>query len=359
VNAFERMKLREKSTGSTIREELTINSSKLFANHISDDPSFRLAEILRNDTPVGSISLRMDNYKLYSGIPRMNIHDTLSNGIKFRLGDVFHTSVDEEDSKERYWLCIDENNFHNIQRDGLVEGCNHYLRWQNIDTLEIIGRWCSFRSPYSSGITAGDTIANEAAKYSIIIPYDSETELLGIDRRFLIGHEGGLNGETKPMAFKVIEYNPVSSFYQSTNEGFLEINLRADAFNLETDNAELMIANYRSPESPQPTPIGSCRIISPSSKLVVRQGGTASRFVAEFLDPDNNLIDGIFPTWKLLLPEKLNGHIIMTQENETVISLIASNDAPIGEVLEVQMIADGGIFGEFKAMCKIEVIELW
>lgn len=348
-------------TGGSVRNSFIKSSRILFDNLIDGDPSYHVAEVIRNDIVVGTINLRMDSRKTTANTPQMKIHDDLSSEIKFKLGDVFHTTVVEEgNTKEKYWLCIEENNLHGVERDGAVEECNHYIKWQNINTKEIIGRWCSFRSPYSSGTTSGSTVINEAAKYTIKIPYDDETKFLGIDRRFLIKYQGKLDGSYEPMAWKVIEYNPISSFYSSIDEGFLEMNIRADQYNKDFDDADLMIANFKGFPVPQPEPVGNCEIV-PQGNHIVKQGGSPKKFFAKFYNSANLPIEGIVANWSLELPVELQNpdKIVISFENENEIEVKAFADAIVGSKFFIIMTADDNVYGHFEARFECEVGDLW
>ena len=348
MTAFEKMKLREVSLGSTPREEMINNARYMVDMLLPDDPSFKYGvEIIRNGEVIGAINLRMDNRKLYQGVPQMDLHDVLSNDIKFRLGDVLHTKTTDGDSEiDEYWLCIDSKPLHDIQRDGKVEECNYKLPFQNKKTLEIIERWCSVRDPYASGLDEGKVVTTGNAKYKIKLPYDDETAQFHLDKRFLIDI-----ANNEPIPYKIVKFDSVSNRYAARNEGFLVINLNQTELS-ENDNHELMIADYIEPGIPSPPSIGSCLIEGSS---VIRQN-TAREYIARFFDADGNEIQPDNAEWEMLSPEMLAiDQIAILSQSENRIELRCADNAAIGDVFTLLVRADDAEHGEFMAEINVEI----
>jgi hypothetical protein len=344
LTAFERIQLRDSRLGNTIRDEKIFNSKYLIDNFLSDDPSYKTnVEILDK----GFIDLRMNNYKLVqSTTPQMDIQASLLEPITFKLGDVFFYD-------DGYWICIESINRHDIERTGKVEECNYYLQWQNPYTLEITGRWCSVRDPYSLAIDErAKVVITGNAKYKIKLPYDAETELFHAGRRFLIDF-----ANNEPIAYSIIKYDAVTNKYTARNEGFLVITLQESQLQ-DDDNWGLMIANYKDPATMPHTPesiVGLCTI-KYSGISIIKAGGSAKSFYSEFYDSDNNLIISLLPTWDLILPPELDSNqVIIVSQINNEIKLQVNAKAEVGTEFILRMSGNDLIYGGFESELVIEV----
>ena len=229
MSAFEKMQLREKAQGNTTKNEMIYNASYIVDSLLPNDPSYKEnVEIFGK----GYINLRMNNYKVLAGTtPVMDIQASLSEPVTFTLGDVFAYD-------EGYWICVESNNRHGVERTGKVEECNYYLRWQNPKTLEVHGRWCSVRDPYALALDErARLIVTGNAKYRIKLPHDEETALFHVDRRFLIDM-----ANNEPIPYAIIKYDAITNKYAARNEGFTVLTLRESQIQ-EDDNWDLMVAN--------------------------------------------------------------------------------------------------------------------
>ena len=330
--------------GNDIREEQIKATKEQIDELLPLDPSYKMGvEIIGK----GKTNLRFNNYKIVNGTtPQMDIQASLNENITFNLGDIFFYD-------NGYWLCVEAITYHDIFRRGKAEECNYFLPFQNPNTLEVTGRWCSIRNPYSSGLDEGKVISVEGAKYRIKLPYDEETSLFRSGKRFLIDEQGG--GE--PMPYSIIEFDPVTRRYVAKNEGFLIINLRSDTINIDTDNFELMIADYIEPSSPLPESIGFCKIVF-TGEPMLRVGASAKPFIAEFYDGNENLLTGITPVWELLLPDgMLYGTVIQMYDSEVSVKLLATGG--VGEKITLKMTATDVKYGNFEYAIEIDIAALF
>ena len=338
--AFDRMKARETLTGKNVRESMVNNTKYFIDTFMPDDPSYKEnVEILGK----GFINLRMNNYKLVQGnTPQMDIQASLSEDITFRLGDIFFY-------EDGYWLCVDSNNRHDCLRVGKIGECNYFLQWQNPKTLEIIGRWCSIRDPYSSGLDENKTVTFGNARYRIKLPHDEETALFHIDKRFLIDVANG-----EPIPHSIIKYDSVTNRYTARDEGFLVINLKESQIEKD-DNWELMIANYKdSPESDIQR-IGLCEIIY-KGEPVIKSGGSPKTFAAVFYDSNGDEITTVIPSWELIFPPEVqnSNQIRVLSQTDNEITMEAGKWTK-GIKFLLKVSADDSVFGYFENSIEIEV----
>lgn len=185
-------------------------------------------------------------------------------GETFEKGDI----VDCYGTK---WLVTDIDKNAQFATTGIMEQCTHYLKWQDPDTLKIIGKWSIVSSRYSSGVDDGDVVSVGVSQYSIQLPFDDDTKKLKKDMRFLINISGG-----EPIAYKLTRFDSVTNIDPIDSKGFLY--LKVDECQLEPDdNYELMVANYKEPAH---TVTSEENGIEFSGKPEIRIGGAAKKFAA-------------------------------------------------------------------------------
>ena len=338
--AFDRMRRRENAAGKNVRESMIHNTKYFIDTFLPDDPAYKEnVEILGK----GFINLRMDNYKLVQGtIPQMDIQASLSEKITFRLGDIFFY-------ENGYWLCVDSNNRHDYVRVGKIEECNYFLQWQNPKTLEIIGRWCSIRDPYSSGLDENKVVTYGNARYRIKLPHDEETALFHINKRFLIDIANG-----EPIPHSIVKYDSVTNRYAARDEGFLVINLKESQIEKD-DNWELMIANYKDSPASDIQSVGLCKVTY-KGEPIIKSGGSPKTFTAVFFNNGNEEISTVIPTWELVFPpEAQNQNLInILSQNGNEITIGAGNGTK-GIKFLLKVSADDSIFGYFENSIEVEV----
>lgn len=159
-----------------------------------------------------------------------------------------------------YWLVTERDFDDDVYIRGKITQCNYYLTWQN-DSGEIIGRWAvvSQVTRYNNGVFEGKIVDNLESTLSVQLVCDSETVRLKREKRFL----ADVYSE-EPYAYKITQRDVLSSYYGES--GLVAWAVSQDVFNPETDNAELMIADYWRPSvKTEITGDQSCRIGCESS----------------------------------------------------------------------------------------------
>ena len=345
LSSFEKMQLREKAQGTTTRNEMIYNAKYIVDSLLPNDPSYKENVMIHGK---GAINLRMNKYRVLAGTtPVMNIQTSLDEPVMFTLGDVFMYDGG-------YWICVESNNRHDVERTGMVEECNYLLRWQNPKTLEVHERWCSVRDPYSLALDErARHIVTGNAKYSIKLPYDGETELFHVDRRFLIDMANNI-----PIPYAIIKYDAITNKYAARGEGFTVLTLRESLVE-DDDNWDLMIANYRDPSQTPAAPEiveGSCTIKF-NNVPVLRAGGTAKPFYAVLFDAHGNSVELESPVvWELVLPPELSQDQVMVSFKEgNEIRLIATRQALIGSSFVLRMSGNHAVYGNFKAELTVSI----
>ena len=141
-------------------------------------------------------------------------------------------------------------------------------------------------------------------EYKIQIPYDSETQLLDLDRRFLLEK---IDGQPKAYICTSVDVN--TDRYEDGMNGFITLNLTENHYNAEKDNAELMIADYLPPVATEPQSISW----DPDMKTITQGCATVFR-----ISLGGDTI--VTPTWTVELPTGLESlFTVKTGADGTVI----------------------------------------
>lgn len=247
----------QNGTGAKHRKDIKLAEAKQrFFDRFDDSFSYEY-DITRNDIPQVFIIAPEQKDKSKCTIFPLP-------GEELNMGDIiFWHSL--------HWLVTDVDFSDSITRGGIIERCNRTIRWQNPKTREIQERWCIAEKPYTSNIDKGKEVNTSNREFKIQIPFDDETALVDVDKRFLLEKIGD-----SPKAYKCTCVDTVTNKYQDIKGGFLIWNLTQSEYNNEVDNAELMIADYVEPEAP----VHGNVEISYSGKPEIRAGGSAKTFRA-------------------------------------------------------------------------------
>lgn len=226
--------------------------------------------------------------------PATKINDVIQQLIVIHTKDEFKKNViaypdstfhigDIVDCYGVKWLITKVDPNKQVYTIGEMSQCTLLLKWQN-STGETISRWAVVDKALPS-LDGGNIIITSDKKMYIKLPFCSETQNLFVNKRFLTDVINGV-----PQAYKVTDMDSLSQNYNGIG-GILNIELTKDEFNSETDNANLMIADYFSPTQ---SPTGQAQITGSSTIYV---GGSWRYYSATFLDEDGEILSDIEPVW--------------------------------------------------------------
>ena len=221
-------------------------------------------------------------------------------GETFNIGDIIYFNA-------LHWLVTDVNFGDSLNRSGSMVRCNRQIRWQNRKTGEIISRWCLAEKPYSTNVTDALTIGTSNREYKIQLSCDEETMQVDLDRRFLLEVIDGT-----PKAYKLVSVDTLTNRYEDIAGGFLIWNMEQTEYNPLEDNAELMIANYFSPNEVREKEKEklSCFI---EGRNTIREGFSRT-YTASFYDIDDvDMDETVEAVWSVQAPTDAvtlvqNGH---------------------------------------------------
>lgn len=156
--------------------------------------------------------------------------------------------------RDGIWLINKMDTDNQFNNAGTMYLCNAVLRWQddNGKICQIYG-WAQDATKYGTGVVDTQYIQLGEFSLKINVPITEDTLRIKRDKRFLFGKSG--NGY-RPTAYVLTRVNQVTSTYvrfpskdgtidlEDEYAGYLEFTMLEDVFR-DTDNIELMIADYR------------------------------------------------------------------------------------------------------------------
>lgn len=255
------------------------------------------------------------------------------------IGDIFLWN-------EMHWLVTQVDFDDEITRSGRIVQCNRQIRWQNPKSGKIVERWCLATKPYTSNIDAGEVVSTSNREYKIQIPYDDETRMVDIDKRFLLEKVGNAS-----KAYTVTSVDTLTNRYEDIDGGFLIWNLTQGEYNPEKDNAELMIADYvvSGEDTPQPPPGGHlpCSI---SGKGTIRCGMKRTYTTTFYLADGTTEDSSVTALWTVTPPAGFE-RVVSWKANGNFIELAVANDEAIdGQSIILSVADQNGVYApsEFK-----------
>lgn len=239
-----------------------------------------------------------------------------------------------------HWLVVELDFDNTIAYKGRIAQCNRQIRWQNPVTKDIIERWCLMTKPYTSNVTNGTQVSVSNREYKVQIPYDDETKLVDLDKRFMLEL---ING--RPRTYNCTSVDQQTNVYQDLENGFIVWNLSQDEAGRPGDNAELMICDYVEPEENLPSSVKA----SITGMDVLRAG------LGEFEYTLDSESDVDFVSWHISVQDEMREYIHMSESGIRSVYLSAAVQA-IGALIEIY-VTDR--LGDEIARKVVEVVDLY
>lgn len=230
-----------------------------------------------------------------------------------------------------HWIVTDKELHNSIYQVGTVERCNKKIVWQNPDTYEIIERWgiCSKSTSSNSSITDGKYMAVSGREYEIQVPYDSETMLVDIDKRFMLEI---INGN--PRTYKIFSVNGLTNHYEDiSRQGIITWSLIQDGANHSGDRVDLMLCDYIKKDIASDMPSVQRCEISGSQKA---KFGRKYKYHAVFYNSDNVTVnDKIIAKWSVRYPIGREEYYQVQYSGNSLFLSVDESDVIIGDELEI------------------------
>lgn len=223
---LELYKKRLRASGNHMGEALKNQSDMIMNNTFTRDIAYRKCYI--DNQPVDAKYLVHTYYSISKDA--VDYHLQFRPGVHYPIG----TYVDIPDDVGTYnrWLIVGRSDEPQFVKYNVLK-CNWTFKWiVNGVVHECLGVLRS-RNSYNSGLWTdfySTTVENQT---QLIVPTNEITQTIYYNMRFLIS-----DNKTNPIAWEV------SKLEDTFPVGITKITLKQDLFNPNTDNKELMIADY-------------------------------------------------------------------------------------------------------------------
>lgn len=209
-------------TGATTRDRLIAREQDALRKQFANAPASKTAVVDGKPKPMIVKSTQALNEKTFILMP----------GDTIKIGDIVVWA-------NLHWLVVELDFDNTITYKGRLTQCNRQIRWQNPRTGQILERWCLITKPYTSNVTNGMQVSLSNREYKVQVPYDEETRLVDLDKRFMLECIDG-----RPRTYSCTSVDQQTNVYQDLNNGFIVWNLSQDEAGHPNDNVELMICDY-------------------------------------------------------------------------------------------------------------------
>lgn len=251
-----------------------------------------------------------------------------------------------------FWMvsALPDNN--RIYEKAVLWKCKHTIRFISPLTGKIVDYpvYSTNSTQYGTGEAEKTHVSVGEDQHLVYLPYNKETIVLDNGFRFLMDKK-----RDKPTAYRITRVDPVSYAVGDEHEddGLIQWAVLQDQFNVETDNPELMVANYYGSISggTEETPGTNARItltdLDGDFKLAT---GEKKQIRVQVLDANGA---PVLPL-QYRLEYDFAGAASIVSEADDVITLQASSVSSfVGKKIEIKAIND--IFG-CEAVIKIQIV---
>ena len=241
---FERYKSRMAHQGANMSEMLRMQSNMVIEQTWMNDPNARRVYVVKATRGLPNVT---DKHKLVDVKFNVDTYQKVGSDepayhLQFRHGAERHNPdigvgsyvyMEDEDGEWKWWLitALDERPQF---RQYIILECNWTLKWvvdNQVHTCLAVQR---YQNSYSSGLQTGSRITGVDDVTAIWVPTNASTQTIGYNQRFLISDVGRVPALCYEVS-KIADTSPV---------GLTKFSLSQTTFNNQTDNTDLMIADY-------------------------------------------------------------------------------------------------------------------
>lgn len=250
-------------------------------------------------------------------------------GETFSLGSV----VDCYDCK---WLVTaidpDDEQYFN----GRMTQCNRSIVWQDDVSLDIIERWITMDKPYFSNLDENKRTSISSRMYKLYLPYDKDTSKLYVGKRLLLEIVND-----KPITYRITSVDSSTQRYMFKGEvrGLICLYVEQDQYNPITDNAELMICDYKE-KSSKTTLLSALLSIKFRGSSDLKIGGSAKTFTAECKDSKGKTLQ-FKPVWKVRVLDEYSEYVNYSIEDDKLKVKVLPNRLMEGATIRIELSAEG------------------
>lgn len=308
--------------GETQRDRIISRDQRLITKLSPSNPAYKAVTIDGVPTNIIIVSTQVTSTKTIEALP----------GQTFGIGSIVLWNGS-------HWLITERDLEDAVTLRGRIEQCNRQVTWQNPITSEIHSRWCTVSKPYFSDLSEEKIYSESKREYKMQLPYDDETSLLDVGKRFMLEN---ING--KPRTYRVTCVDTMTERYDSDGsiKGFLVVNYEQDQYNESTDNAELGICDYvvAPIEGGNPTKT----LITYSGAAEVKIGGSPKKFSVLYQDADGNPASDSLPVWNLLIAPELTPYVSVAKSAQSITVRACNSSLLMGAMGRIEVRDESGVY---------------
>ena len=351
MSKFEHYRSRMAHRGANMSEMLRMQSNMVIEQTWNNDPTARQVYVVKVNRGLPMITdkhelvdvkFNVDAYQKV-GSDEPAYHLQFRHGAEKRNPDIgvgSYVYMADEDGEWKWWLitAIDERPQF---RQYIILECNWTLKWVVNNQIHSCLAVQRYQNSYSSGISEGNRVAGVDDMTSMWVPTNSSTQTIGYNQRFIISDVGRVPALCYEVS-KISDTSPV---------GLVKFSLTQTTFNEQTDNVDLMIADYWGAHIEPIEPdieqelSGTAAITFSGVSSTLKVGGSFKTFTPVF---SNESV--VVQSW--LISDE-NGDISSDTENYTIDRSdellkikVAKNYNLIGKIIIIQVIGSDGSTAE-------------
>lgn len=333
---FHKYRNRLENLGSSFAEVASKNANDMLDYRFQDSTSYK--EVFIDGEPYDARIIIDAITSARGGIGSYKIQ--FKNGVYFPAGT--YIDIPNKQDKLVKWMIIYSSDDLLFDKP-LIKKCNYLLKWKN-HYGEIIERWCVFsdNSKLNNGdrTAAKDRLLLPYSTFPLVLPYDEETVNIRRNDRFLIDDKNVIDA---PDCYIVTNRNIVTKTF-GEYDGNIELALSQHQFNPETDNRELMIANYYGDYAERdeaPTSKQYVCNIKYQNESSLKMSTPYKVYSAEFF-VDGEKVD-VTPVWEVNILEELKRFIDYKVENNKLYIKAKYNKLLLGSHINIAVSDENGL----------------
>lgn len=332
---FDSYKLRMAALGSYEGETRRRNSQKIMDASWMRDAATKPVYVKWVDSGLPIID--DDDEVLYAKYNVKSYHnitgDEVAYLLQFRLEDMknrpdikvgSYVQIMNEMDEPEWWLIWHLDDRTQFRQFSIVK-CTYVYKWTSFKDGHRIIHQClgvtRNQNNYNSGCWLDYTFEVVEQQHVMLMPSNKDTNILTYNTRLLVSNEG----RYPPIAWKISKVQP------SVVNDTVRFTMTQEQYNAATDDAELMLADYRKsyvqPETPELEEVltVSDLEIAYSGKPVVRAGGGYKKFTlktrinGQLVDPEDEV------EWSIAFPDGDPEKLIQSKEGN-VLKIKCTND---------------------------------
>lgn len=281
-------RLRMAALGGYEGESRRRNAQKIMDASWTRDAATKLVYVKWVDTGLPVVD--DDDIPVYAKFNVKSYHnitgDEVAYLLQFRLEDLKNRSdikvgsyvqIRNEMDEPEWWLIWHLDDRPQFRQFSILK-CTWIYKWVSFkDGLRTVHQCLGVtrnQNNYNSGVWLDYTLQVVEQQHVMLMPGNADTNTIEYDSKFLVSNEG----RYPPIAWKISKIQP------SVTNSTVRFTMTQEQFNASTDDAELMIANYKMPyvepeiKEMEEIPTLSNLEIVYSGKPAVRAGGGYKKF---------------------------------------------------------------------------------